>query len=444
MNRLRKIICWPFSQLRRLRSWLCQSVHGLFSRLLKVFRRLWRIVTVIVGLGVLIILIWGGYTQGWEWTGFPIYNGVSASPASNLLEIPPQREKTLWEWMDLILVPLTLFIIATLFNQQVRTRDQHREDRQEQLAKLARQERYREDALQSYFNEMATLMLQHNLLADYLPADTPAWKLAQLRTITILRRMTDDTGTDRARIGEILTFLRDSGLLTGDRGVLAEASLYRMVLQDANLWEANLQGARLAGANLQKAYLTNANLQKAHLSAASLQNAKLAEANLRGADLQYSNLQGADMWETNLQEANLVGANLLKAQLPFSNLQGAELAEARLQMAILRNANLEGTNLTGANLQLASLTNANLKGANLSGANLQGAILEGANMQGAKLMGTIFDETILPDGYGSGKAGNRVSIERFTDPHFIGPNGELFWRSDNRHSPAYQGDDAGE
>lgn len=307
MSRIRRIIFWPFRQLNRLASWFVKTLRHFFSRLINGFKRRWLAIIIVTILCVGV----GGYTQGWEWTGFPAYGGVPANPIGNTLEIASHREKTLWDWMGLILVPLTLFGIASQYNQQIRDREQRREAHEKNLEEMARQERYREDALQAYVNQMATLMLEHGLLADDLPADAPVWKLAQLRTVTVLRRMTDESGTDTTRINEILTFLRDSGLLEGSRGVLSGATLTRIVLRDVNLWRANLQttnlweaemqGANLMEANLQGALLVHANLQAAYLEEADLKRATLHEVNLHRAILGKANLEGASLLDADLQ-----------------------------------------------------------------------------------------------------------------------------------------------
>ena len=351
MSRIRRIIVWPFIQLHRLVSWFVKTLQHFFSRLINGFKRHWLSTSIVVILCAVFFILWGGYKQGWEWTGFPAYSGVPANPANNTLEIASYREKTLWDWMSLILVPLTLFGIATLFNQQVRTRDQRREAHEEDLAKQARQERYREDALQSYFTQMATLMLDHGLLTDALPVSAPVWKLAQLRTVTVLRRMSDendDNGTDIARVEEILTFLRDSGLLVGDRGVLAGATLTGVMLPKAPLWEANLQGVNLDEASLRGTYLADANLKNASFYQSKLEGIIAHSANMHGTYLHNAQLQKADLMVADLQEANLTGANLESAYLLNTNLLGANLTGTIFNdQTVLPDARTLGSNLDG-------------------------------------------------------------------------------------------------
>ena len=58
---------------------------------------------VIIGAGllgvVLLVALIGGYSSNWDWTGFGSY--TSPTKEGNF-----QRAKTLWDWMELLLVPI--------------------------------------------------------------------------------------------------------------------------------------------------------------------------------------------------------------------------------------------------------------------------------------------------------------------------------------------------
>lgn len=296
---------------------------------------------------------------------------MPASGMNNTLPIAAQHEKTLWDWLELIVVPLSLVVVAAL----LRDREIRREAREKDFERLARSERYREDALQAYFNEMAHLILKCRLLDKSLANDAPAWKLAQLRTGMALRRMTDENGSDSRRIAEILTYIRDTGLLVGERGLLAGANLTKIVLSETDLSGANLE---------------NANLDEANLKGTNLTHAKLNGVKLRGAEL-----GGANLSEANMQEARLWKAKLQGAKLEAAMLQEANLAHAELQKANLHLARLQKTNLTQARLQ--------------------GVRLLEANLQGANLTNTEFDkETVLPDG--TRYVPNETDMSRYTNP----------------------------
>ena len=342
-------------------------------------REVWLLIAIIgffVILAVFVMAIRWSYLsapQDWEWTGF----GAFLQPGDDGFE----RAKTLWDWMDLILAPLTLAIIAALFTRQVKIREERRKDAEDTREKRARLERYREETLQAYFDEMAALMLTNRLLLDDSRPEKHVLKLAQLRTVTTLRRMTDENGTDTTRVDEILTFLRDSELLGGDRGVLAGATLAAIILPNVNLSGANMQGA----------------------------------------DLSYANLIGTDLMYANLTRANMYNAKLKGAHLKGTRLQEVNLGGAILQNAIMYDAELQQARLDGANLQNAIL----------SGANLRGSILFEANLRQAQLSNAFFDtSTVLPDGDVAGYTDNSdrvyspnayyrpgvTDMTRYTDP----------------------------
>jgi len=93
------------------------------------------ILVVAIILGIAITLIMVGYR--FDWTGF---NGNN------------QSGKTLWDWMQLILIPAVLTLGAFLFNRAERS--------SEQAAVLYNQ---RATALQTYLDRMSELLLEKNL-----------------------------------------------------------------------------------------------------------------------------------------------------------------------------------------------------------------------------------------------------------------------------------------
>ncbi len=263
--------------------------------------------------------------------------------------------KPLWDWMDLLIVPLVLVVIGLVFTMLQDARQQEIENqRAQQAQKIENQraeaerelaeQRAQDEALQAYLDQMSQLILDRNLLevgqsdSVHEPGD-PVHTLAQARTSTAILRL------DAQHNESVTHFLINSGL-----AVRSEAS--------ARL----LRGSTLSHATLSGAYLPNADLGDADLSGANLSNALLLNANLIGADL-----SGADLSNALLDNADLV------AHLPNADLSGAKLIGADLSDANLFSADLSDANLIGADLSRADLSDANLFGANLENANLAGA-----------------------------------------------------------------------
>jgi uncharacterized protein YjbI with pentapeptide repeats len=355
------------------------------------------------------------------------------------------RNKTVWDYLQLLIVPLMLVAIGFWFTGQ---QDARQQDIENQRAKAERElavQRAQDEALQAYLNQMSSLLLEKDLRES--EEDSEVRTLALARTLTVLGRLdpshklavmeflveADLVQRVEGR-GPIIRLqsadLRGANLSDPDevspgcglscydpeqvvnlRGAdlafanLTNAQLYRADLRDANLSgafleDANLEGANLLGTNLSGAFLKDAGLLGANLSGADLHGADSSDpwsvANLRSADLsgfgQVANLSGADLSDLNLSDANLEEADLSDA-----NLSDANLSDAFLLGANLSGANLRGANLRGASLRDAGLLGANLNDAFLRGANLRDARPEYANLSGADLSGADLSEADLSE-----------------------------------------------
>lgn len=328
--------------------------------------------------------------------------------------------KTLWDWLELLVVPLALAVVAYLFNQRQKAHERaiaheqravERELAREQREAERRLARHRleETDLQNYFERMATLLLEENLRQSDQSAEVRT--IARTYTLTALRNL------NGPRRSNLLRFLYEARLIVGTAASpsvidMHEADLRTIQLDGTPLNEIALVGANLEQASLRATSLVRANLGSARLLGANLELASLRRAILRDANLEAANLRRANLWGANLGGAALTGAVLSGAalngaDLQFADLQaavliGADLQRASLQGAILLEANLQGGNLARAHLARASLVQANLAeanltGADLTGADLQAAILLDAQMQGAQLDGAIYnDQTAWP------------------------------------------------
>src|SRR5260370_235262 len=291
-------------------------------------RRLWVTIGVLVLVG-LIGLIFAGYWFNWDWTGFNEQIGS---------RVPQyQPTKALWDWLQLLIIPLVLAVAALLFNRAT--------TRTEQTIALDKQ---REDLLQAYLDRMSELLLEKKLATS--PSEE-ASNVARVRTITILFQL------DARRIGYVFAFLREAGLMSAysDSSIvsLSQANLNKIDLSQANLSETNLSEANLSEATLGKANLREANLGQANLRQANLRQANLNKANLSGADFRQADFRQADLNNTNLRQADLRQANLRQANLSEADLSEADLSEANLIRTIVTEAQLK----KAKSLDLATMPN---------------------------------------------------------------------------------------
>jgi uncharacterized protein YjbI with pentapeptide repeats len=352
-----------------------------------------RVLTLVaLGLSLTAIVVMLAIAGAWRsWTGF--------------------RGKTVWDWLQLLIVPIVLSLITLAFTWQLNARQNDIEDRRAQAERELAEQRAQDEALQAYLDQMSALLLEKDLRNTKV--DSEVRTLAQARTRAVLSILEDPS-----RKTALLGFLFDADLVesahplcsrcpleerepvlslsgTDLSGIVMKgsshiiASLNGAPLEGAYLWDADLRDANLSGGRLSYADLHDANLRDANLHNAGLDGANLSYANLHNADLHNADLHDALLGEADLSEANLSGANLRgallidleffdPADLGGADLSGAELWNATpLWRAVLHDANLHNADLHNADLHDADLRNANLDGAEqLSAAKS----LEGATM----------------------------------------------------------------
>ena len=321
------------------------------------------IILGVLGLGLLLAAIRLSYSL--SWTGIAEYHGPSGEH---------YRSKSLWDWMQLLLLPGVVVLAATWLRKRQDEHTRATEVDPRPLAVEWERERLSEEVLQRWFDSTGKLVLDNGLRTS--PPEHEVRQLARARTFAALREL------DGKRKGLLLRFLHESNLILKHRASI------------------DLQGADFRGADLNGAILDSVSLRAVDLSGANLAIVNLNGADLRKADLSGADLSGSDLRATELNEANLTRALLSVADLREGNLSGADLIGANLAGADLQGTNLSGANLSGANLRGANLTGANLSKANLhvielSGANLSHADLREANLKDATLSEADLGKTDL-------------------------------------------------
>jgi hypothetical protein len=173
--------------------------------------------------------------------------------------------KTVWDWLQLLIVPIVLAVASFWFTLQQDTRQQATEDQRAQDA-----------ALQAYLDRIGEFMLKENGPLRESEEGDEVNTLARARTLTVLSRLDGD------RKARVVQFLYESRLIAKERPVL---DLRGADLNDVSLNNVDLSGANLSGIELRSANLQIANLQIANLQIANLINADLSDADLFGANL---------------------------------------------------------------------------------------------------------------------------------------------------------------
>ncbi len=198
--------------------------EALISRLRSNIRRVPLTVGITIAL-LLIVFIVGRYVFGWKWTG--IVN------------------RTLWDWLKLAIIPVSLAVAGYLFNLALRKRTEFVED-----------QRAQQEGLEASLDQLTYLSVdkdwrKRNELSDIR-------LLTRGRTFALLWRL----DSDRKRA--LLQFLHEANMIRGEHPIvgLSGVDLRNANLKKLDLCEAKLNGADLRGANLREADLRNADLEE--------------------------------------------------------------------------------------------------------------------------------------------------------------------------------------
>lgn len=219
---------------------------------------------------------------------------------------PSLQNKTLWHWLELLVVPVVLATGAAFIQWQAGVRQEN-----------VTTDRNRQDTLAKYLEQMTTLLIQEQLRSS--PPNSEVRVVARARTLTALREL------DGERKGQLILFLAEAGLISKKCEILSVSGVQKQNCKPGII--------SLRGASLSRADVTGASVGRSKFTVVNLKGADLQGADLEGAKLQRVNLQGA-----NLQEAELEGANLQKASLKDADLRSADLKKADLREAELRGA----------------------------------------------------------------------------------------------------------
>ncbi|MEX1071158.1 MAG: pentapeptide repeat-containing protein [Anaerolineales bacterium] len=177
--------------------------------------------------------------------------------------VPP---KTVWDLLDLMLIPIFIALIGILYSQQ--STNTHFE--------VAEQQR-RDDVVSKFITDVESIVSP----ADFdKSTDTPQLKDGEIATIEA-RLRTIVKNLDGERKSQLIHFLYKCNLLGGILpkhdafGGVSQARNQVIDVTDVDLSRINLSGVNLAGIVLSGCELSGANLNKAKLPSANLLEVKV-------------------------------------------------------------------------------------------------------------------------------------------------------------------------
>ena len=208
------------------------------------------------------------------------------------------RGKTVWDLLQLLIVPVALTLITVGFTWYQGVRLQNLEDQRAQSAQAIEEERAEDAALQSYLDQMSRLMLENNLRDAEEDSETRT--LAGARTLTILQSLGEQKHKKSA-----LRYLYEADLIDSPQPIVG--------LEGANLQDIDLENTNLSGGP----FLVAPSMRRCNLvtmggpgspfggyhddlSGSNLAGANLRDAFLAGVDLKGANLNGADLRQVDM------------------------------------------------------------------------------------------------------------------------------------------------
>lgn len=263
------------------------------------------------GLVLLIALVYGILVPD----AMPNWIGIKVVVDANGDVVAPA--KTLWDLLDLLIIPFALAVVAYLFNISERQREEERADNRNQ-----------QETLNNYIKQLSELILEKNLLTKGQESRQASVIARSLTRATLFN-------VNSSRKATIMRFLVEAGLVDKEKTVLSLAG-------------ADFRKANLHRANLKSVNLSNVNLMEANLDDATLENSFLANINLSGAFLRNTNFMTTDLKDAILKDADLTNANFRDAKLTKTNLRSTTLNGAKLKYADLTGIKLDGAQYSNA------------------------------------------------------------------------------------------------
>jgi len=221
----------------------------------------------------------------WRWIGF--------------------SDKTLWDWLQLLIIPVALGLAALWFA-----------DKNSKTEQALAEDASQEAALLRYYDDISKLLIDYDLRNS--DAGDEVRTIARIRTLSVLRRL------NGVRKGYVIVFLYESGLITASEPILSLKNAY-------------LRGMVLNFADLRGIDLHEVDLRNSDLTGTDFEGADLSIVEFGGANIQSVNFRRTNLTWTSLVDTLLVGSLLENANLTYANLSNADLRLCHLENTIIDN-----------------------------------------------------------------------------------------------------------
>jgi uncharacterized protein YjbI with pentapeptide repeats len=323
------------------------------------------------------------YRRGWRWTGLAAQRG-DGTPAH-----PPLPAKTLWDWLQLLIIPLVLALAAFALNATQADRDRKQEERRVARDRAIAADRARENTLRAYLQQMSDLITRRRLRSADFAGATASSTLARTLTLIALRRL------DAERKSLVVQFLVEADLI--------ETTVH---------WDPRDRSASVDsfGERSPKVDLAGADLRGVHMRDVLTSYGYGPKGG--GFEILGTALDGADLRHADFRGLHLMGVSLTRADLRDADFSGADLNGAMFTLACLSRARFNRASIRRdsfvefafADFKATDGRNVDFSRARLDHADFSRATLTDVNLQGARTNGTVW-----PKGWGP--TGIRASVK---------------------------------
>lgn len=212
-----------------------------------------------------------------------------------------EKIKTLWDWLDLLIIPASIGLIGWLYKDYEKSKDEKKE-----------QENKYSEILESYFKAISDLITKENLLD--INNNNTSKKIARSRTILAIENL------DGERKGQVLQFLFELDLIDTNKIDLLGANLANIQCDGIVLKNLTINGVHFGNSSFENSFLENCKFIACDFSnstflGASFQNVDFSYSKLNNCNFQYIDLTTLNLEGVELHRANISNSKILQNQL---------------------------------------------------------------------------------------------------------------------------------
>ena len=208
--------------------------------------------------------------------------------------------------------PITLILVGFLITKRISNEQLEINERNNQ-----------EEILQKYLDDIEKLILDNKLNDD--DDNNQARVIAQVKTLTVLRRLTSQLGNDKAII---LQFLYDAELIVSQDDCDGLSQDSKLNLESCDFTKVDLQNAFFKGLSLVNVDFKKSNFTNSYFVKSNFLASNFSEANLQNTNFESSYLIAVFFIKTNLKNANFQNTNLTDVKLEGANIEGANFYQS--------------------------------------------------------------------------------------------------------------------